>query len=96
MQKCANEACGRTDDDIGQCGSHALCPKKAVPLTPRDVVVRCDVCDITRVISTNRIMKGRTLQDGAPCQLEECAATVVSQQPAKEPAHGQGKHKGSH
>lgn len=98
MLKCANEACGRTGEDIGLCGNFALCPKVGVEVTPRDVVLHCDLCEITRCTSASRIMKGKPLQDGHSCLQEACQAvpvmaTQIVAQPVSEPAVAKGAKK---
>lgn len=78
MQKCTS--CARAGDEIGHCGSHITCGT-AVEIDPKkDVVIRCQVCDITRAVSIPRLMTNRPYQGidaVCPRGQDKCAAVLV-------------------
>lgn len=87
MQKCPNALCGRTGDEIGQCGSFVICPRTSVPVPPTDVVLHCSLCEITRAIPAGSIMKGKGIE-GHSCKQAECCARPIATtapRPAKAP-----------
>jgi hypothetical protein len=93
MLKC--NACGRVGDDIGTCGSHITCPRQGVQVEPTDVVLHCDLCDITRVISAGRIMQGKPLQSAHDCPQADCQCRPVLVQSPEAPAStAKGKARG--
>lgn len=72
-----------TLDDVDCDDGVMPCPER-VPVDPlRHVIVSCLACDKVRVAPVDKIMRGK-LQGTGPCQLSECAATVVV--PEGEPA----------
>lgn len=81
MLKCVS--CGRVGDDIGKCGSFLTCAGKAgaVEVGTADVVLRCDLCDVTRVMEAGRIMHGKALVADHVCQRdqESCKAYPVEE-----------------
>lgn len=87
MLKC--NACGRVDAEIGTCGSFLTCPKAGVPLAPTDIVLHCDLCDVTRVVAAGRVMQGKALTANPTCLVGDCQARAVflsAVEPSHEPA----------
>lgn len=83
MQKCPNATCGRVGDEIGQCGSFATCPKSAVAVEVTDVVLHCDLCEITRCVPASTIIKGKALAAAHMCLSDVCQCRPVMQAPPK-------------
>lgn len=82
MQKCLQ--CSRVGDDIGLCGAPITCPKQGREIDPAtDIVIRCDLCDITRAVSVNTLTKHQDPRLDNACQSDVCKAYVVVQKPAK-------------
>jgi hypothetical protein len=79
MLKCPS--CGRVGDDIGACGSFITCPKLAgaVEVAPTDVLLKCDECQVMRVMAAGRIMHGRALVADHVCKRDQetCKAYPV-------------------
>jgi hypothetical protein len=65
MKKCLDPACGRLDDEIGQCGAPHMCPHRAgspsvpadVDTSGRDVILSAG--DLKRVVSVAQLITGR-------------------------------------
>lgn len=78
-------ACGRVDDEVGNCGNFLGCPRNPVPVDPqKDIVLHCDFCKITRVVSAAKAVKPQRQQglDVMCLKAEEhCLCHVISATP---------------
>lgn len=69
--------CGRTGDDLGECGSKIMpCPEPK-PVTEATVIIQCGPCGKTRVVPAAAIMRGKVGSFGG-CDRDLCMATVLS------------------
>lgn len=105
MNKCPNTLCGRTGDDIGKCGAHKTCPQQAVPVEPTDIILHCDLCEITRVVPASTVIKGKAISEAHMCLSDVCECRPISTtapapalrapKPASQPAKGKAKDGGA-
>jgi hypothetical protein len=84
MNKCPS--CVRAGPDIGTCGSHLMCPGTSIPVVPAtDIVLHCEPCDKTRVISVVDLVRGRKVALELQCPRgDDCKCRVVSGRPEAE------------
>ena len=86
MRACPS--CGRVDDEIGNCGSFLTCGKpNAAEVTPGTMaVVKCEPCNMTRVVSASDIVTppkhARGLDFVCPSP-DTCSCKVIPLKPAK-------------
>ncbi len=77
--KCLQVGCGRTGDDIGQCGAFQTCPKEGVPVVPgKDVIIKNHTTGVTRVYSAHDILRGKAFANPNVGENDEVTAVVLS------------------
>lgn len=77
MQFCPEPNCGRAGDDLGHCGRHRLpCPRPRELDPNKQVLIRCNLCDRTRVADVGAVMQGKS-PISEQCPQAVCAAVVV-------------------
>jgi hypothetical protein len=81
MQKCPS--CPRAGADIGSCGHIAMCPGTSVPVEPgKDVILHCEPCEKTRVVSVVDLIHGRRKGLDLQCPRgDNCACRAVDVTP---------------
>lgn len=88
MNRCPG--CSRAGDDVGKCGRSRTCPvtngQPAPEIDPKkDVVIRCNRCEITRSVSVNTLMAPhgsarQEMEHHCPLGADSCQAFLMQPQ----------------
>lgn len=76
--------CFKTDAEIGNCGNHAVgCPTPRLVNEATDVVVSCQLCNLTVAVPVEKIMQGKIRSMSGKCLSDRCKAILLTVRPAK-------------
>lgn len=78
MERCAT--CSRVDGEIGNCGrSRVPCPPPTQVDPAKDVVLRCEPCNVTRSFPVALITAGKKLDLEMTCGRDQdhCCAKII-------------------